>query len=178
MGTIRFEGRQERGQQPLAGRPYMPGYGIKGPDEGSGLLPWSWARQQLADSHDYWLATVRPDGRPHVMPVWGVWAEEAFWFSSAPRSRKVLNLTANPRCVVTTDSPRDPVVLEGVAERVADSEAVAAFADWINAKYAERIAVEFFTANATVRVRPLWAFALRGGDFTGSPTRWVFPRSP
>src|SRR5690606_27626478 len=29
--------------EPVAERPYMPGYGIVGPDEGSGLLPWSWA---------------------------------------------------------------------------------------------------------------------------------------
>jgi hypothetical protein len=28
---------------PHATRPYMPGNGIVGPDEGHGLLPWSWA---------------------------------------------------------------------------------------------------------------------------------------
>ena len=46
----------------------MPGYGIVGPDEGRGLLPWSWAEERLIASHDYWVATVWPDGRPHVMP--------------------------------------------------------------------------------------------------------------
>ena len=59
--------------EPRSGRPHMPGYGILGPDGGTGLLPWSWAEERLRDSRNYWLATVRPDGRPHVMPVWAVW---------------------------------------------------------------------------------------------------------
>ena len=54
--------------EPNARRPYMPGYGIVGPGEGRGLLPWSWAEERLIASHDYWVATVWPDGRPHVMP--------------------------------------------------------------------------------------------------------------
>jgi hypothetical protein len=38
---------------PRASRPSMPGYGIVGPDEGRGLLPWSWADERLTASHDY-----------------------------------------------------------------------------------------------------------------------------
>ena len=72
---------------PRAGRPYMPGYGIVGPDEGRGLLPWSWAEERLIASHDYWVATVWPDGRPHVMPVWGIWHDESVWFSSSAHGR-------------------------------------------------------------------------------------------
>jgi hypothetical protein len=50
----------------------MPGYGTLGPEEGTGLLPWSWTVERLAGSRNYWLATVRPDGRPHVRvrPRW------------------------------------------------------------------------------------------------------------
>ncbi len=51
----------------------MPGYGLLDAAQGAGLLPWSWAVERLQRSHDYWVATVRPDGPPHVMPVWGVW---------------------------------------------------------------------------------------------------------
>ena len=69
-------------------RPHMPGYGILPAGEGIGLLPWSWAVERLERSHDYWLATVWPDARPHVMPVWGVWREDALWFSSSKTSRK------------------------------------------------------------------------------------------
>jgi hypothetical protein len=52
-------------QIPKAGRPHMPGYGIK--DDGDKLLPWSWAAEQLAKSRNYWLTTVRPDGKPHTV---------------------------------------------------------------------------------------------------------------
>ena len=74
----------------------MPGYGVQPADEGTGLLPWSWAVERLTASHDYWLATTWPDGRPHVMPVWGVWWQDALWFSCGLRSRKARNIGARP----------------------------------------------------------------------------------
>jgi hypothetical protein len=73
------------------------GTGIVGPAEGSGLLPWSWAEQRLVASRNYWVATSWPDGRPHAMPVWGLWDNGAFWFSSSRRSRKARNLANDPR---------------------------------------------------------------------------------
>lgn len=80
--------------EPQASRPHMPGYGIVGPNEGSGLLPWSWAERKLAESRNFWVVTLWPDGRPHAMPVWGVWDtdEEVFWFTSSARSRKGLQV--------------------------------------------------------------------------------------
>src|SRR5687767_2835628 len=98
---------------PNATRPHMPGYGIQGPDEGSGLLPWSWAIERLTASHDYWVATVDRDGKPAVMPVWGAWLDDAVWFSSSPASRRARNLEHDARCVVTTDDALEPVVVEG-----------------------------------------------------------------
>jgi PPOX class probable F420-dependent enzyme len=155
----------------------MPGYGVVGPDEGSGLLPWAWAKGQLAASHDYWLVTVWPDGRPHAMPVWGVWDDDSLLFSSAGRSRKVKNLLADPRCVVTTEDPTNPVVVEGVAETVTDPPTLARTIEAINTKYSSTLTVDFLdpAVNATVRVRPRWAFGLLHDDFAGSPTCWRFP---
>jgi hypothetical protein len=82
----------------------MPGYGLLDAAQGTGLLPWSWAVERLTRSHDYWVATVRPDGRPRVMPVWGVWMDDALWFSSSRGSRKARNLAANAHCTITTDN--------------------------------------------------------------------------
>lgn len=157
----------------------MPGYGILGPDEGSGLLPWSWAEERLAASPNYWVATVWPDGRPHAMPVWGVWHEGALWFSSSLGARKIRNLRSEPRCVVTTQDADNPVVLEGSGVVVVDSTAIATFLALSNRKYSTDYPVDFLdpAVNATVRVRPRWAFGLSQGDFTGSPTRWTFPDS-
>ncbi|MGZ4644532.1 MAG: pyridoxamine 5'-phosphate oxidase family protein [Blastococcus sp.] len=162
---------------PAADRPHMPGYGVLAADAGSGLIPWAEAQRRLTVSHDYWCATVRPDGRPHVMPVWGVWLDGQVWFSGGRLSRKARNLAADPRCTLTTDDARNPVVVEGVAERVTDPARIAAFLDAVNAKYDADLAIDFLDpeVNGSYAVRPVTVIALTDGDFTGSPTRWRLP---
>ena len=159
-----------------ADRPFMPGYGILPADQGSGLITWAEAERRLTVAHDYWVATVRPDGSPHVMPVWGVWLTGRLWFSSGLRSRKARNLAADPRCTITTDDARDPVVVDGVAERLTGADDIAAFVAAVNAKYDSGMTVEFQDpeVNGTYAVRPVRVIALSGADFTGSPTRWRF----
>ena len=161
--------------EPRATRPYMPGYGLLGPDEGTGLLSWQWAEERLTSSRNYWVVSLWPDGRPHAMPVWGLWHEGAFWFSSSKGSRKARNLAADPRCVVTTEDAADPVVIEGSAELVTEPEALAAMLALENAKYDTNYTIDLLDpdVNAVYRVRPRWAFGLRHDDFTGSPTRWT-----
>jgi PPOX class probable F420-dependent enzyme len=151
----------------------MPDYGVKGPDEGSGLLPWAWAEDRLARSRNYWVTSLWPDGRPHSMPVWAVWDGDALWFSSGRRSRKARNLAADPRCVVATEDANEPVVVEGGAEIVHEPDAIERVARLMDAKYGG-ITAEFLAAHATIRVRPRRAFGIAHDDFTGSPTRWVF----
>lgn len=161
---------------PVARRPYMPGYGIVGPGEGSGLLPWAWAEERLIASRTYWVATVWPDGRPHVMPVWAVWHDRSLWFSSSLASRKARNLLANPDCVMTADDAQNPVVVEGNVTLTREPQLLSQFLDATNAKYGTSYGVELVdpAANATFRLQPDWAFGLMQDDFTGSPTRWEF----
>ena len=160
--------------EPEASRPHMPGYGIAGPDEGRGLLPWTWAEERLVRSHDYWLATVHPNGARHVMPVWGVWEHDAAWFSSSPQSRKARNIAVDPRAVITTDNPLQPVVVEGEVQPIGDTHDIERFTTWVNSKYHTDISVAFFTENACFRLEPGRVFSLDESDFTGSPTRWLF----
>lgn len=162
--------------QPLAARPHMPGYGLRPGNEGTGLLPWSWALGRLRDSHDYWLSTRRPDGRPHLMPVWALWLQDALWFSCSAASRKAANLAAEPRCSLSTDDALNPVVVEGTAQ-VRDAERDRQrFIEAMNAKYEVALDVDFLdgVANLCLRVQPVVAFGMLHGDFTGSPTRWSF----
>lgn len=160
----------------------MPGYGIRQRDEGTGLLPWSWAEDRLTRSHDYWVASVTKAGapghdvRPHVMPVWGMWHESSLWFSSSKGSRKARNLLADPRCTVSTDDPAEPVVVEGKAVLVTDLETLRIVLELENAKYETSYTMEMMDpdVNACFRVRPERVFGLVTEDFTGSPTRWRF----
>jgi PPOX class probable F420-dependent enzyme len=157
-------------------RPVMPGYGILPADSGSGLLDWDATARRLAESRNYWVGTVWPDGRPHVWPVWAIWRDETLWFSASLRSRKVRNLQQNPQVVVTADDSEDPIVVEGRAEIVADMTEIEAFLAATNKKYEVTYAIDFLdpAVNATVRVTPSQAFALVQADFAGSPTRWRF----
>jgi len=165
--------------EPTSSRPYMPGYGIVPADEGPGLLPWSWAVDRLERTHDFWLSTVWPDGRPHAMPVWGVWLEDAVWFSSSLGSRKARNLAADDRCVLTTDNALEPVVVEGRASLIGDRITILRFVEAVNAKYGTDYDLGFFdpAVNGCWRVPPTWVFGLVESDFTGSPTRWRFDPS-
>jgi hypothetical protein len=108
------------------------------------------------------------------MPVWGVWAQGAAWFSSSRESRKARNIAADPCAVITTDNPREPVVVEGVVEPVVGDKAIARFTTWVNTKYRTELTVDFFSENACFRLEPRWAFGLDDADFTGTPTRWAF----
>jgi PPOX class probable F420-dependent enzyme len=161
---------------PTADRPHMPGYGIGGPEAGTGLLPWSWALERIMASRNFWVATVTPEGGPHATPVWGVWDQDALWFSSGLRSRKARNLARDPRVVVTTEDATDPVMIEGTAEVITDLAAIARFLGLSNAKYDVDLQPDFLdpAVNATIAVRPHRAFGMLHDDFTGSPTRWTF----
>ena len=153
-------------------RPYMPGYGVA--DDAAGLLPWEWAVERLTASRYYWLATVWPDGRPQVTPLWGVWHDGAVWVSCSAGGRKARNLAADPRCVVTTEDPREPVVVEGVAVSRRDDAEV--FVRLLNAKYDTNYEAGFFAENALYAVTPERAFGMVESAFATSPTRWHPPR--
>jgi PPOX class probable F420-dependent enzyme len=155
----------------------MPGYGVAPPDQGTGLLPWAWALDRMRDSHNFWLATVWPDGRPHLTPVWAVWDDRGLWFSAGPRSRKIRNIQAGCRVSVSTEDPESFVVLEGTSELVTEHERLVRFVAVVNVKYRTEYPVEFFTPEQAVvaKVFPEWAFGMRSSDFDGSPTRWTFP---
>ena len=49
------------------------------------------------------VATVGPDGRPHVSALWFIWDGSALWLNSLIRSRRWGDLAADPRCSVIVD---------------------------------------------------------------------------
>jgi PPOX class probable F420-dependent enzyme len=154
----------------------MPGYGTLAPDEGSGLLPWSWAEERLTTARNFWLATIGDDAQPHLTPVWGFWDGQFLWFTCAIGSRKARNLWRDPRCTVSTEDAGDPVVMEGTATVVTDMPTITKLLAAINAKYETNIGIEFADpkVNSLFRITPVRAFGLKHDDFTGSPTRWTF----
>lgn len=100
---------------PRRSRPTFPdGYGL--PDSDDGLLEWARLREHLVASKHYWLATVRPDGRPHVIPRWGVWLDDRFWYDGSPTTRHARNLEHNPHVTLNLENGWEAVIVEGVSE--------------------------------------------------------------
>jgi nitroimidazol reductase NimA-like FMN-containing flavoprotein (pyridoxamine 5'-phosphate oxidase superfamily) len=138
--------------------------------------PWADIERLLTDAQLYWIITVRADGRPHAVPLVGVWQDGAFAFCTGPDEQKQRNLDANAHVAVTTgstgangwDSGED-VVVEGIAVRVTDAAALQALADAWFAKYGDA-----------------WKYEVRGEEFvelshSGGSTEggaWVYRVTP
>ena len=141
-------------------------------------MPWSWAVERLTDAHNYWFSTTRAGGRPHAMPVWGVWLDDRFYFSTGRDSRKARNLAANPHCVVTTESGARAVIVEGQASEIAFDDLPEAIPAAYQVKYNSLLDPKL---GPIFVVTPRTAFAfIEGGDelddFVSTATRWRFAR--
>jgi uncharacterized pyridoxamine 5'-phosphate oxidase family protein len=146
--------------------------------------PWAEARGRLEKAEIYWLATVRPDGRPHVTPLIAVWLDDALYFCTGESERKAKNLAVNPHCVITTGcnaiNEGLDLVVEGDAVMVRDEVTLQRLADGYLSKYGWRFAVRdgrFHGDEGNIaqvyEVRPTTAFGFGKGE-SYSQTRWRF----
>lgn len=149
--------------------------------------PWATASAGLRDAPLYWLSTVRPDGRPHVTPVVGIWLDAAAYLCTGPTERKARNLTENRQCVLTTGCNQLnglDLVVEGEATQVDDEAELRAVAGTFESKYGEHFTAPEGTWSGlgdairdgealVYRVDPTTAFGFgKGTSF--SQTRWRF----
>ena len=151
----------------------MPGYGITPSDDSEGVLPWSWAVERLTKAHNYWIATGGRGAAPQLTAVWGVWLDGAFYFSCAATSRKARNLAEDARCAVSTERADEAVIVEGIAELVADQTLLEQFKAAYDPKYDWEIEID---KGGIFVVRPTVAFAFieDSGQFESTATRWTF----
>jgi len=172
--------KTKRAKQPKSSRPHAPGYGF--PKGTKGLLSWSWADQRLKKSHNYWITTikpttVKPDGSPHTMVVWGLWQDGRFLFSTGSQSRKARNLAQNANCIVCTEHAQEAVIVEGVAE-IADAPARRKFLPVYEKKYKFDMSTmkeDILSMKEPVfAVRPRVVFGLWEKHFQSKSTRWNF----
>ncbi len=163
--------------EPRAGRARMPKtYGV--PESEEGTLPWSWAVERLESTINYWVGTTRPDGRPHAVPVWGVWLDGDFYFEGGRDTQRGSNLAANPAVAVHIERGDDIVILEGTAAEIVGpdeplaSRLVDAFAAKYEPKYGYRPSAEHWREGELYVVRR--AVVLGWHEFPSTATRWRF----
>lgn len=155
---------------------------------GAEPLSWEYVRSVLAEAPLYRATTVRPDGRPHLTPLLGVWVDESGCFCTGSQERKALNLSENPHCLISTGNntlggPPD-IVVEGTGARVEDPDALERIARAYEEKYGPAITSPegtwFGLADSirrtrvlTIRVTPKRAFAFDKAPMF-SQTRYTF----
>jgi hypothetical protein len=161
-------------------RPDVPkDYGL--PDDDDGMLEWSWAEERLTVAMNYWISTVRPNGRPQASPVWGVWHEGVLYFDGSGETRRMKNIAANPEVSVHLESGDEVVILEGRSESAAVPPA-RDFAEKLAALYKAKYVDHAYAPEPDqwdegglyfVRPRKVLGWMLKPGmEFGRTYTRW------
>jgi hypothetical protein len=160
--------------------------------------PWTDARTRIETPEPelpYWLATVSPDGRPHIRPILGLWLKGTFRFVISTASLKGRNLAADPRCSLAGSRivpPSLDFILEGNAHELTDKAEVLRVVDAFGSKMQWPLEYRdggIFGPNAPTAGSPPYAafelmpttvFGLPGvagmeeGPASFTPTRWRF----
>jgi hypothetical protein len=154
---------------------------------GAAPIPWSRALKQLeaGTGGSYWLATTKPDGRPHVAAVGALWVDGKIYFTTSTRTRKGRNLAANPNCVFSVSLTGIDLVVEGSAVRITDRPTLLRLAKryaaqgWPASVSGDALTAEYSAPSAgpppwnLYVVRPTTAFGVATVEPSGA-TRWQF----
>ena len=165
--------------------------------------PWKLAHDRLAkpeEARTCWLATTRPDGRPHLMPVIAFWVDGAMHMVVGEGTQKAKNIAADGHCVIATGSTTLPsldIVIEGHADALTDAKEVRHIATFLkkNGWPLEAKGAKVDGPNAPTagpppyrifRIVPSRVFGLpgmagmekAGPEGLPKPTRWDFADAP
>jgi hypothetical protein len=152
-------------------------------------IPWSVALEALESNepqqHTPFLATTRPDGRPHVAGVGALWDHGKVYVVSGPETRKSRNLAQHPTCAVAFSLPGIDLVVEGTAARVTDDETLQRLAKrYADGGWPARVEDGAFTYDYSApsagpppwdlyAITPTTIFGVLGSE-PGGATRWRF----
>ena len=159
---------------PKVSRPQFPkGY----VDHPKSYVDWNWVATQLTESKNYWLCSVRPDGRPHVIPRWAVYVDGKIYYDGSPETRHNQNLETNPNVSVHLESGDQVIILEGTTAPAGkpDPELANRLVDAYRKKYAPQ---GYSPEPNQWDEGGLYAFTPRQciawTSFTEDPTKFVF----
>ena len=164
---------------------------------GAPIIPWEKVHKRLQkgisqapktggpDRHTAWLATVNPDGKPHVMPVGTLYVDDAFYFTAGPKTRKAVNIARNPNCVITIATHDVDLVFEGPATKIVDPAQLKRIAEmytkegWSPTVVKDGLTAKYSAPSAgpppwhVYELKPETIFALGTSEPYGA-TRWNF----
>ncbi|HET6770719.1 MAG TPA: pyridoxamine 5'-phosphate oxidase family protein [Actinomycetota bacterium] len=88
-------------------------------------LDWAAVRAELERAERYWIATTREDGRPHVVPVDGIWVDDLWYYGGSEEAVHHRMVTANPQVVMHLEDAMKAVIVEGEVRSTNPSKLVA-----------------------------------------------------
>ena len=98
---------------PKVSRPKLPkGYA----DNPASFVDWEWVAEQLTSAENYWLSSVRPDGRPHVVPRWGAFIDGKLYYDGSPETRHARNIVENPNVTLHLENGYKVIIMEGISK--------------------------------------------------------------
>jgi len=165
------------------------GRGTEAETEGGATvaLEWGAAMEMTSKGGFFWLTTLRPDGAPHVRPLFAVWVDSRLYLSSNRQARKARNLVGDGRCTITAGVEELHLVVEGDARRVEDEatlqRVVEAYDDtygWPTTIVGDQLDAPFAAPTSggppfdVWEITPTMAYGFPATGETFAPTRWRF----
>ena len=153
-------------------------------EPGATPVPWDEVVAVLRGAELSWLSTVRRDGRPHVTPIPAIWWHDRLHFCTGDQEQKSVNLSRDPRCILTTGTNvlrgGTDVVVEGRAVRVTDRAALEELAarwkaeiDWDFVVHEDTFGDADGRTALVFALEPTKVLAFRKGPY--AQTRFRFP---
>ena len=79
-------------------------------------LEWTDVERKIESARAYWIASTRPDGRPHVIPRDGMWIDGGLYYGGSPATVHHRNITHNPLVAVHIGDGQEAIIVEGAVE--------------------------------------------------------------
>lgn len=159
--------------EPVVDRPRAPGgYGYS--TEPEGMLDWGRVRDALTTANLYWIATRRPDGGPHLHPIWGGWVGQHLYFEGGDTTRWARNLAGDYRVGFGVESQGLHISGRGVVEYTAAGPDFKALANNYVSKYPYKPTTDQFYRVAPIVIIAIGMTSL--DEFAATPTRFRFER--
>ena len=163
---------------PSSIKPNLPDYSNRIPKNGFKTLTMEEITYKIQNSRNYWIATCM-NNKPHSFPIWGIWFDNQFCFSTGPNAKKAKNLVHNNLCTITTENASQPVIIEGIAFRERDHSVLSKIVDIYYKKYNwqfhvtdEMLYDDVGNGGPVFIIKPTTIFSWN--EFPSTFSKWVF----
>jgi len=145
--------------------------GYQMPETNENLISWDFVSEQMSKSRHYWISTVFPDARPHVVPVWGIWYENRLHFEGSLQTGWGQNILKNTHIAAHLPDADKVVIIEGTAHFIEDDEIDNETWNLLDRTFQQKYQVD--KGSPYIYVQPKRVLAWNGEDLT-TMTRWLF----